>query len=428
MENEIKQEQTKKDKIKENNIKNKEKRNKTIGIYIHIPFCTSKCFYCDFVSFAKKGNDFIDKYIKALLNQIENELFNFKKEDFKEIYVDTVYIGGGTPSYIFPKHIKSILDLLRQRFNILDDAEITIEANPESLTEYKIEKYKDAKINRISIGLQTTNDTLLKKIGRPHTYKEFEKIYKIAKSKFRTNVDLIFALPDQTMEDLKKDIQKILSLNPDSISLYSLILEENTKLYNMYKKNMLNLPDENLERKMQKLIYKSLEKNGYYRYEISNFSKPNKYSRHNTNTWLQHEYLGFGINSSSYFKNIRFSTTSNIKDYINYYSNNFKIKTNKNENKEKQKDKIILIEEIQNKYDQMKEHIYLGLRMNKYYTKNFYLKFNEKCEDVFKKELYEIQKQGLIDITKDPENKEFNIISLNEKGLDFANRVLIYFI
>lgn len=389
---------------------------KKIGIYIHIPFCASKCFYCNFVSFENINNNIIDKYIKALIYQIKNEYFYFNKKDFENILIDTIYIGGGTPSFINEKYIYEILKAIKSRFKISNDAEITIETNPESLTKNKVISYKSYGINRISIGLQTTQDNFLKAIGRPHTFSDFEKIYNFSKNFFRTNIDLIFALPDQNLDDLKKDLKNILNLNPDSISVYSLILEENTFLYNI--QNSLNFPNEYLERKMQKYIYNFLEKNDYIRYEISNFSKKNKYSRHNTNTWLQHEYLGFGLNSSSYFKKFRFSNTSNLNNFINYYS---KYKNNLNENIN-----IYTLEEKQNLFEEMKEHIYLGLRMRTYDTEIFFNKFNKKCEDVFKYEFNEIKKLNLIDIKE--KNNGFHIISLNEKGLDLANKVLIYFI
>lgn len=411
MENQIKNENF---LIKTNsytNNSNRKRKNeneiKKIGIYIHIPFCFSKCFYCDFVSFSNIKEDIIEKYINALIKQIKNE-----NVDKKMILVDTIYIGGGTPSYINEKYIKEILDTIYLKFNLTKDSEITIEGNPESLNKEKMEKYKSCGINRISIGLQSTNDEMLKKIGRPHTYKKFLDVYNIAKKLFRTNVDLIFALPDETILDLKKDIKNIISLNPDSISLYSLILEDNTKLKFLFDKGKINLPDEDTERSMQKLIYKDLEQNRYIRYEISNFSKPDKYSRHNTNTWLQHEYLGFGLNASSYFNGIRYKTTSDLNKYLNTIN-------------EKSED-IIIIEEIQSKEDIMKEHIYLGLRMRSYDTESFYNKFDIKCEDKFQKELNEIKNLGLIDIKE--KGNGFHLISLNEKGLDLANIVLMYFI
>ena len=380
---------------------------KQIGIYIHIPFCFSKCFYCDFVSFSNIQKDIIEKYINALIKQINMETLH-------NVIVDTIYIGGGTPSYIDVKYIKSILDTIYLKFKLTKDCEITIEGNPESLNKEKLEQYKSFGINRISIGLQSTNNEMLEKIGRAHTYEKFLEVYNIAKNLFRTNVDLIFALPGETIKDLKQDIENIVSLNPDSISLYSLILEENTKLKKLYDENKIDIPGEDEERLMQKLVYNLLEESGYIRYEISNFSKPNKYSRHNTNTWLQHEYLGFGINASSYFNAIRYRVIDNLNEYIDILSKN-------NNNKS-----YIIIEEIQSKEDMMKEHIYLGLRMKTYDTESFYNKFNLKCEDVFKNELDEIKNLKLIDI-KSKENG-FHLISLNEKGLDFANIVLMYFV
>lgn len=396
---------------------------KKIGIYIHIPFCFSKCFYCNFVSFPNIEEKIIDLYMKALIKQIKTETFLFKEKDFENLTVDTIYIGGGTPSYIKEEYIKQILDEINYRFNIEKEAEVTIEGNPESLSEYKMKKYKDYGINRISIGLQTTNDVILKKIGRPHTFSDFKKIYNFAKKYFRTNIDLMFALPNETEEILKNDLKNIINLDPDSISVYSLILEKDTKLYNDFKNKKIHLPNEELERKMQEYIYDFLEKNKYIRYEISNFSKKGKYSRHNTNTWLQHEYIGFGLNSSSYLNKARFSVTSNLNDFINHYINKFHIKSEKQKINKKP---IYEVEEIQSPLDEMKEHIYLGLRMKEYDTENFFKKFNKKCEDIFEKEFKKIKKLGLIDIIS--KKNGFNKISLNQKGLNLANQVLIYFI
>lgn len=396
---------------------------KKIGIYIHIPFCFSKCFYCNFISFPNIEEKVIDLYMKALIKQIKMETFLFKEKDFENLTVDTIYIGGGTPSYIKEEYIKQILDEINYRFNIEKEAEITIEGNPESLSEYKMKKYKDYGINRISIGLQTTDDIILKKIGRPHTFNDFKNIYNFAKKYFRTNIDLMFALPDETENILKKDLNIVTKLNPDSISVYSLILEKGTKLQNDFKNQKISFPNEELERKMQEYIYDFLEKNKYIRYEISNFSKKGKYSRHNTNTWLQHEYIGFGLNSSSYLNRTRFSITSSLNNFINYYINNFQIK---NEKQKINKKPIYEVEEIQSPFDEMKEHVYLGLRMKEYDTENFFKKFNKKCEDIFEKEFKKIKKLGLIDIIS--KKNGFNKISLNKNGLNLANQVLIYFI
>lgn len=238
---------------------------KDIGIYIHVPFCKKKCYYCDFVSYCDKDK-LIKPYVEALLKEIENA--NLSKYNIK-----TVYIGGGTPSILPSEDIKKILGSLDK---ILDkNVEITIEVNPGAVSKEKLDDYIKSGINRISIGLQSTNDILLKEIGRIHSFKEFLDTYNEAKNAgFKNiNVDLMLGLPNQTLEDIKKSLNTIISLDPKHISLYSLILEEGTKLEKMVIDGKLEMIDEDLERKMYHKTKKILEENGYIHYEISNFAK-----------------------------------------------------------------------------------------------------------------------------------------------------------
>lgn len=256
---------------------------KCIGIYIHIPFCKAKCNYCDFVSFANKRN-LINEYIEAVTKEIKHN--NLERYD-----IDTVYIGGGTPSVLDSKDISKILEELKP--NIKEGAEVTIEINPGTANKEKLEDYKEAGINRISIGLQTTDDELLKQIGRIHSYEEFLKVYKTArKVGFKNiNVDLMLGLPNQNLEILEKSIKQILRLKPEHISVYSLILEENTKLFEMIDKGELELPNEEMEREMYWKAKERLEEKGYIHYEISNFAKNGYKSMHNSNCWEQQEYI-----------------------------------------------------------------------------------------------------------------------------------------
>ena len=238
---------------------------KDIGIYVHIPFCKKKCYYCDFVSYSNK-NELIESYIKALLKEMENT-------DLSKYNIKTVYIGGGTPSILESNNIKKILDNLRS--NIEEKAEITIEVNPGTVNKEKLENYLSFGINRLSIGLQSTNDTLLKQIGRIHNFEEFLETYDSArKVGFKNiNVDLMLGLPNQTLDDIKDSLNKVINLNPEHISIYSLILEEGTKLEKMINDKELEMIDEKLERKMYHETKGILEKNGYIHYEISNFAK-----------------------------------------------------------------------------------------------------------------------------------------------------------
>lgn len=380
---------------------------KELGIYIHIPFCKQKCNYCDFVSYTNK----CDK-IGSYINCLEKEINSF---DFSKYNVTTIYIGGGTPSYIDSKYIKLILNTIYKKIqlekNELKNIEITIEVNPGTITKEKLQDYKEAGINRLSIGLQCIQDRLLKLLGRIHTYEEFLNTYNLAKEVGfeNINVDLMLGLPNQTIEDLKESLNKIIELNPNHISTYSLIVEEGTKLYNKIENNELQLPDEELERNMYWYVKNTLELNGYNQYEISNFSKKGRKSKHNMNCWNQEEYIGFGVAAHSYINDIRFSNTNNLEKYIKNINNN-----------EFEKNK--LIEEQQTLEDKKKEFMMLGFRKIEGVD---IAKFKEKFVDnpifIYKEKLNKLVEEGLIEIN-------LNNIRLTNKGIDLANLVFEEFI
>lgn len=380
---------------------------KELGIYIHIPFCKQKCYYCDFVSYANKEEK-IQEYIECLQKEIEMESEKYKNEEYE---ITTIYIGGGTPSFIDASYIERIINTIKQNYKLYENPEITIEVNPGTINEEKIRKYKDIEINRISIGLQTTKDNLLKQIGRIHTYEEFLNCYKIVKKIGidNINVDLMLGLPNQTLEDLKEGLIEVINLKPNHISLYSLILEENTILEKMVRQNMAKLPEEDLEREMYWTTKNILEKNGYIHYEISNFSKEGYESKHNLNCWNQKEYLGFGVAAHSYIKNKRYCNTNNIEEYIKNVQNG-KILNNRT------------ICEIQNKIEEQKEYMLLGLRkIQGIDIQEFKNKFIDNPIYIFHKELEKLVKEELVEI-------DLNQIKLTSKGLDFANLVWEEFI
>lgn len=376
---------------------------KELGIYIHIPFCKSKCSYCDFISFANKEKK-VEKYIECLKKEIKNK-------EVDNCIVDTIYIGGGTPSFIESKYIKEILELVKSRFKIKEEAEITIEVNPGTVNEEKLKDYKETGINRISIGLQSTNNKILKQIGRIHTYEEFLNTYNLVrKVGFRNiNVDLMLALPNQTLEELEESIEKVIKLNPEHISIYSLILEDGTKMEELVNNKKIQLPSDELERKMYWNIKNKLEQNGYTHYEISNFSKKGFESKHNMNCWKQKEYLGFGLAAHSYINNERFCNTNNIEEYIKNIENN-NIKSN------------IEICEIQNEEEKKKEYMLLGLRkLEGVNIGEFKNKFVDNPIYLYRKELEKLVNEDLIEI-------DLNNIKLTNKGLDLANLVWKEFI
>ena len=369
---------------------------KEIGIYIHIPFCIKKCEYCDFVSYCNK-KEYVPQYINALKKEIKNNIN-------KEYKITTIYIGGGTPSSIEENYIADIIETIKLNMNDEDlknfeNIEVTIEVNPGTVNKEKLQVYKKIGINRLSIGLQETHNELLKSIGRIHTYEEFIKTYNLArKIGFNNiNVDLMIALPNQTIQDIKENLEKITKLNPEHISVYSLILEEGTPFYNKYNENKIKLPDEELERNMYWYVKNTLENNGYMHYEISNFSKKGFESKHNMNCWNQEEYLGFGVAAHSYNNRIRYSNTNSIEKYI------------KGSNK--------IIHEEQTLEDMQKEYMLLGLRkIEGINIQKFKNKFAQNPIFIFKEQLNKLVDEELIIV-------DGNEIKLTNKGLDLANIV-----
>ena len=369
---------------------------KKIGLYIHIPFCKQKCYYCDFISYENLEKQ-QEKYINALCMEIHN-FFN----DKKKYEISTIYIGGGTPSFIDEKYIKKVLGIIpTNKAN-----EITIEVNPGTVNLEKLNAYKSIGINRLSIGLQASQDSLLKQIGRIHNYEDFLNTYKIAKNVgFKNiNVDLMIGLPNQTIKDIKETLENVINLEPNHISVYSLILEEGTKLDNLIKKGKLQLQDEEIERNMYWYVKDYLELNGYNHYEISNFAKKGYESKHNLDCWNQEEYIGFGLAAHSYLENIRFSNTSDLNKYIENCSNN-QFENNKT------------IQEVQSGNEKKKEYMLLGLRkIDGVSIQRFKEKFGENPLFIFRNELNKLVEERLIVVEEDD-------IKLTNKGIDLANIV-----
>lgn len=378
---------------------------KELGIYIHIPFCKQKCKYCDFISYSNKEEK-IKEYIKALQKEIQIKLKKYQKE----YLVDTIYLGGGTPSYIEPEQIEDIIKTVKNIIQMKENAEITIEVNPGTVTKRKLEIYKNVGINRLSIGLQTTNHERLKQIGRIHTYEMFLETYQMAKEVGFTNinVDLMIGLPKQSLKEIETDLENILLLQPNHISIYSLIVEEGTVLEKELREGKLILPEEDLEREMYWKVKETLEKNEYEHYEISNFAKKGYQSKHNWNCWNQKEYLGFGIAAHSYMNNIRYSNIDNLQEYIEQMQYAKKIEDLK---------KIEQIQEVQNKEEKQKEYMLLGLRkLQGVSIQEFKKKFLKNPIYLYRKELDKLVKEELIEVDLDS-------IRLSNRGLDLANLV-----
>ena len=401
-------------------------KNKELGIYIHIPFCKHKCYYCDFVSFSSK-EEIVEKYIKAVIKELKKYLEN--KEFMKNYNVTTIYIGGGTPSYIDSKYIGEILKEIEKNLINNDtkfqDIEVTLEVNPGTINEEKVKLYKEAKINRISMGLQSTNDQILKQIGRIHTYNEFLDAYSIVKKAGvdNINIDLMIGLPNQTISDVKESLNKIIELNPNHISVYSLILEEGTVLDKLIEEGKMELLDEELERNMYWYVKNTLEINGYNHYEISNFSKIGKESKHNLNCWEQKEYIGIGTSAHSYINGVRYCNKSSVEKYIENINNkdidvNEIIKLGNGDKSFLEKvEEVYEIDEIQSSEDKKREYMLLGLRkLEGVKISNFKEKFVENPIYVYHKELEKLVEEDLIRVDGDR-------IFLSRRGIDLANLV-----
>ena len=373
---------------------------KEIGIYVHIPFCKSKCLYCDFYSM-QADSELIERYFDAL----NKEITDVGKQS-ENVEVKTIYIGGGTPSFVDSKYITEIIKNIKKYFKVLETAEVTIEVNPGSAVAEKLISYKMAGINRISIGMQSTQNDILKSIGRIHTYEDFLQTYNLAREAGfnNINIDCMIGLPKQTIENIEETINKIVDLNPEHVSSYSLIIEENTPMEKLVSTGKAELPDEETERNMYWKLKKMLEKNGYIQYEISNFSKQGYESRHNLDCWRQNEYIGMGVAAHSYTDGCRYSNIDNIKKYIKNYEEG------------KPEDNII-IHEVQDKTSMAKEFILLALRTIKGLNINeFNEKFGYDVRKGFSNELEKLLNTGLININ------DTNIF-LTSKGLDLANVV-----
>ncbi len=382
----------------------------SIGVYIHIPFCEKKCFYCDFVSYDNK-NDLIKEYIDSLCIEILRNA-----EILSEYDISTIYFGGGTPSCIEPEYITKIMDTLKlfiPDFNSLK--EVTIEVNPNSASLDKLKKYYDGGINRLSIGLQSTHDKILKNIGRIHSYDDFTNTLENATNAGFKNIslDLIYPLPGLKLNSFKDSLNTIMKLkdiyNIKHISVYNLEVHESTRLKFLLDEGFLSLCDEEEEYKMRDILNTTLKDNNFIKYEISNYALEGYQSKHNLCYWNQDKYLGFGVNASSFFNSKRYRNIDDINEYIK------RIKENKD---------IVVESEQLDKLSLMKEYIILRLRLKDGVNiVDFKERFNIGIFDIFKTEFDVLKKDNLINI----DNKSKNIY-LTPRGEEVANLVWEKFI
>lgn len=371
---------------------------KKIGIYIHFPFCVSKCKYCNFNSYSNK-NDMQLKYFQSLIKEIS--MYGGEK-----LHVDTIFIGGGTPSIMFNGCISTLLSEIRKNFVVDEDAEITIEANPNSITKSKVVEWKDSGVNRVSVGLQTTNHNLLRLIGRPHTRQDYiNAINDIVEAGIdNINTDCLIGLPRQKQSDVKKTLNLVTKLKCTHISVYSLILEENTPLHEMVCKNIVKLPKEEKSLGMYNYANKYLTSCGYNKYEVSNFAKDGFECRHNLNTWKMHEYLGFGAGAHGYYNGVRYSNVSGIEDYVSLIS---------------LKKKPVEVDEKISKDELLEETIMLGLRT----------KYGIDLEDIKKKFNVDLlkSKAKMINFFKDNGFVEVdgNVLRVTDIGYTVLNKIIL---
>ncbi len=379
-----------------------------IGIYIHIPFCIKKCFYCDFVSYQNK-NDLIGKYVDAVCLEILQN-----SEILSEYDISTIYFGGGTPSMIDSIYIEKIVNTLKLFVSNEDTIkEITIEVNPNSASLDKLESYYNMGINRLCIGLQSSHDKILRNIGRMHTFNDFKEVLKNANTVGFKNisVDLIYPLPGLNLTGFKETLNSIINLkdkfNIKHISVYNLEIHENTRLDFLLKEGFIDLCDEDEEYKMREELNKKLQDNGFIKYEISNYAYPGFESKHNLCYWNQERYLGFGVNASSFFNLKRYKNTSDINKYIDGIYNN--------------KDIVVESEEL-DKLALMKEYVILKLRLTKgLEVLEFRQKFGIDIFEIFNEELNSLKNDKLISInTKN--------IFLTKRGEEVANIVWEMFV
>ena len=384
---------------------------KDLSIYIHIPFCVRKCFYCDFLSFPISDEAFaatcgtvlgpsprtaMENYVNLLQKEIVGSAAKYK-----EYRVLSIFWGGGTPSVLPAKEVGRIMGTIRKHYRIAEDAEITIEMNPDTVTEEKLHEYITYGINRISIGLQSADDDELARIGRIHDYRTFERAYELARRLgfHNINIDLMAALPEQSVSFYERTLKRVADLAPEHISAYSLTLEEGTPLYKL--KNKFSFPTEEEDRRMYALTGEYLASCGYHRYEISNYALDGFECRHNKVYWQRGNYVGFGLGASSMTENIRWTNPADVERYCAGHK---------------------AARQVLTSHEQMEEYMFLGLRMMcGVGVQEFADEFGTRIETVYGDIVNKMCEQGLL-------VQEHGRIRLTERGIDVSNYVMAQFL
>lgn len=423
---------------------------KSISIYIHIPFCVKKCQYCDFLS-APADSRAQEVYLRALKQEIREQAARYR-----EYEVQTVFIGGGTPTAVPCENLCEVLKTVFTCYRVNPQAEISMEANPGTVTKEALLSYRKAGINRISIGLQSADDVELKLLGRIHTYRDFQQTYRWAQEAGFTNInlDIMSALPGQSVENYKKTLETVLSLKPQHISAYSLIVEEGTPFYEKYGQEseklqatgekQPDLPSEEEEREMYALTEKLLAAAGYHRYEISNYALPGRECRHNLVYWKRGNYVGFGLGAASMVENVRFENIREMQEYLAEYagmpdaepvfaevaqggkqalSNEQEFSLREDTHSENEQE-LSIRENVHplSPQEQMEETMFLGLRLTEGVSKaEFHRQFGVSMEQIYGEVIRKNTAKGLL-------IDEAGYVCLTREGMDLSNYVMAQFL
>ena len=377
-----------------------------LGLYLHIPFCVRKCKYCDFLSFGCDDSKVLSEYTKALMQEIK-----IRGKDWQDRQVDSIFIGGGTPSLLSPWDIGQLMDCLRDNFNITEDAEITIEANPATLTDEKLERYLRKGINRLSIGVQSFENYILQTLGRIHSKNDaYYSIKRAQKMGFENiNIDIMFGIPGQTMKMWKDTVRETIFMRPAHISLYSLQVEEGTEFYKMiYQDGTMKLPDEGLDRDMYHTALRMMKTAGYEHYEISNGALSGSQSRHNLKYWSYEEYLGLGLGASSFANGIRFKNCDHMFDYIEAIKSNVApVDAGSVEHFSEQ--------------EEMGVYTFTGLRK----AEGISL---EKFRKTFRHNFFNVYDKSIVEKYKGKLILDGDRLYLSEEGMDISNQIMAEFL
>lgn len=401
--------------------------SKNLQLYVHIPFCVKKCSYCDFLSFTSAKSTQMN-YADALIREIE-----FYGPQMDDYTVNTIYIGGGTPSWLDEDKMVEIIDAIYTYFDVSPGAEVSMECNPGTITASKLDKYRKVGVNRLSIGLQSADDDELKILGRVHTFEEFVKTYEMArKAGFANiNVDLISGVPYQTAEKFLHTLQKVVRLRPEHISAYSLMIEKGTPFYDLYKSDAAKqesgmpteiLPTEDEVYRIYKMTQQYLAKAGYEQYEISNYAHPGFECEHNIGYWTRENYLGLGLGAASLVENVRYSNTTDLDQYMEICQDIKWVDYMQDEADSVTGTNLHASVEAVSRKAQMEEFMFLGLRMNCGVTRaKFQNTFGISIDGIYKNVFDYLKAEGLLNMC---EGK----IVLTERGMDLSNFVLAQFL